>query len=94
VSAGEDAIARIREITGGGADKALETVGSEVVLAQAYAATRRGGVTVSAGLPHSDRMLSIPALSLVAEERSLRGSYLGQPSPSTTSRPSSPSIAR
>jgi alcohol dehydrogenase len=77
VLAGEDAVAAVRELTGGGADKAIETVGSERVLAQAYAATRRGGTTVTVGLPHPERMLSIPAVSLVAEERTLRGSYLG-----------------
>ena len=29
------------------------------------------------GLPHPSQQLSIPAVSLVAEERTLRGSYLG-----------------
>ena len=43
----------------------------------AYAATARGGVTVTAGLPHPDRKLSIQAVSLVAEERTLKGSYIG-----------------
>ncbi|MDX6661369.1 MAG: hypothetical protein QOJ55_2191 [Solirubrobacteraceae bacterium] len=77
VTAGEDAVAAIQEITGGGADKVIETVGNAEVLADAYAATRRGGTTVTVGLPHPERMLSIPAVSLVAEERTLKGSYLG-----------------
>jgi Zn-dependent alcohol dehydrogenase len=77
VKAGEDAVGQIREATVGGADKAIETVGSARVLADAYAATRRGGTTVTVGLPHPEQMLSIPAVSLVAEERTLRGSYLG-----------------
>jgi alcohol dehydrogenase len=77
VPGGADAVAEVREITEGGAEEAIETVGNEHVLAQAYAATRRGGTTVTVGLPHPDRMLSIPAVSLVAEERTLRGSYLG-----------------
>jgi alcohol dehydrogenase len=77
VLAGEDTVAQVRELTHGGADHAIETVGSAAVLAQAYAATRRGGTTVTVGLPHPERMLSIPAVSLVAEERTLRGSYLG-----------------
>jgi alcohol dehydrogenase len=47
------------------------------VLAQAYEATRRGGQTVTVGLPHPQQQLSIAAVSLVAEERLLRGSYLG-----------------
>ena len=77
VDAREDAVAAVRAATGGGADHAIETVGSEVVLAQAYDATHRGGTTVTVGLPHPARMLTIPAVSLVAEERTLRGSYLG-----------------
>ena len=83
VNAGEvDAVEAVRDATGGGVDLALETVGSEVVLAQAYEATGRGGMTVSAGLAHPDRKLSISALSLVAEERTLKGSYLGSCIPS------------
>ena len=59
----------------------IETVGSAEVLAQAYAATRRGGSTVTVGLPHPDRMLTIPAVSLTTEERTLKGSYLGSSVP-------------
>ncbi|HEX8854912.1 MAG TPA: zinc-dependent alcohol dehydrogenase family protein [Thermoleophilaceae bacterium] len=77
LAAGDETVGQIRELTGGGAEKVIETVGNERVLGQAYAATRRGGTTVSVGLPHPDRMLSIPAVSLVAEERTLKGSYLG-----------------
>ncbi|HEY8584122.1 MAG TPA: zinc-dependent alcohol dehydrogenase family protein [Capillimicrobium sp.] len=81
VKAGPGAVTEIRDLTGGGPEKAIETVGSEKVLADAYAATRRGGTTVTVGLPHPDRMLSIPAVSLVAEERTLKGSYLGSSVP-------------
>ena len=77
VLAEEGAVETVRDATGGGADQAIETVGSERVLAEAYAATRRGGTTVAVGLPHPDRVLALPALSLVAEERTLRGCYLG-----------------
>ena len=73
----QDPVDEIREATHGGIDHAIETVGSATVLAQAYAATRRGGTTTTVGLPHHDQLLSIPAVSLVAEERTLRGSYLG-----------------
>jgi alcohol dehydrogenase len=75
------AVEEIRRLTGGGADAVVETAGSERVLADAYAATRRGGTTVTVGLPHPDRMLSIAAASLTAEERTLRGSYLGSSVP-------------
>jgi len=77
VRADEDVVAAVREVTGGGAEVVLETVGNADVLGQAYAATHRGGTTVTVGLPHPDRMLTIPAVSLVAEERTLKGSYLG-----------------
>lgn len=83
VLAGPETVAEIRELTGGGVAKAIETVGNAQVLEQAYAATARGGVTVTVGLPHPDRMLTIPAVSLVAEERTLRGSYLGSCLPAT-----------
>lgn len=78
----KDAGARLRELTGGGAHYAIETVGSEQVLAQAYAATRRGGTTVTVGLPHPQKMFSVPAVSLVAEERTVKGSYMGSAVPS------------
>ena len=77
-----DVPARVKEATGGGVEVAVETVGHEAVLAEAYAATKRGGMTVTAGLPHPDGVLRIQALSLVAEERTLKGSYLGSCIPS------------
>jgi Zn-dependent alcohol dehydrogenase len=77
VMAGEAAVEEVRAATGGGADAVIETVGNAAVLAEAYAATRRGGITVTVGLPHPSKQLSISAVSLVAEERTLRGSYLG-----------------
>lgn len=67
---------------GTGVDLAVETVGSERVLAQAWAATGRGGTTITAGLPHPESTLEIPALSVTAEERTLKGSYLGSCVPS------------
>ncbi len=81
VKAGPGAVEAVRELTGGGAMHVVETAGSARVLADAYAATRRGGTTVTVGLPHPEQQLSIPAVSLVAEERTLRGSYLGSSVP-------------
>ena len=77
-----DVVAVVRELTRGGVEYAIESVGSERVLAQAYAATRRGGTTVTVGLPPPDRMFSVPAVSLVAEERTVKGSYMGSAVPS------------
>ena len=82
VPAGEEAVEAVRAATGGGAEKVIETVGNANVLAEAYTATRRGGTTVTVGLPHPSQTLEIPAVGLVAEERTLRGSYLGSSIPS------------
>ncbi len=76
-----DVVAVISEMTDGGGQTVVEAVGRVATLQTAYAATRPGGTTVSAGLPSADAMLSIPALSLVAEERTIRGSYMGSSVP-------------
>jgi alcohol dehydrogenase len=49
---------------------------------QAYHSTRRGGTTVTMGLPHPEKMFSVPASSITAEERSIKGSYMGSCVPS------------
>lgn len=78
VNAGADnAVEQLRELTGGGVDHALEMVGSARALEFAYRVTRRGGTTVTVGLPASSQNLSTPVWHLVAEERTLKGSYLG-----------------
>lgn len=76
-----DAVGAIREITKGGARNTFEAVGSAKVLEAAYQATGRGGMTVTIGLAHPREMLSIPAVSLVAEEKRLAGSYMGSAVP-------------
>lgn len=77
VPGGPLAVQAVRDATDGGALHVIETAGHAAVLAEAYAATRRGGTTVTVGLPHPEQLLSIPAVSLVTEEKTLRGSYLG-----------------
>jgi alcohol dehydrogenase len=81
VLAGPEAVRQLRAITGGGAAYVFESVGSEAVLAQAYAATRRGGTMIATGLPHPSKQFAVPAVSLVAEERTVRGSYMGSAVP-------------
>ena len=65
----------------GGVDWAFEVVGSARVLESAYAATGRGGGTVAVGLPDPSAVLTLPALSLIAENRQLLGSYMGTAQP-------------
>lgn len=71
----------VRELSRGGVDYAFEAVGSAKVLGQAYQATRRGGKTITIGLPHPEQRLDLQAVSLVAEERTLVGSYMGSAVP-------------
>ncbi|OYU14403.1 MAG: alcohol dehydrogenase [Alphaproteobacteria bacterium PA4] len=65
----------------GGAHVAIESVGNAAVLATAYRLTRRGGRTVTVGLPNPAAQLQIPAVSLVAEAKTLIGSYMGSAIP-------------
>ena len=76
-----DAAEAIREITKGGAEYVFECAGSEQVLIQAYESTKRGGTTIALGLPHPNKMFSVPAVTIVAEEKVIRGSYMGSSVP-------------
>jgi alcohol dehydrogenase len=58
-------------------DVALEMAGSIPALEIAVALTKRGGLTVTAGLPPPNATLPLSVARLVAEERTLKGSYIG-----------------
>ncbi|OGI64887.1 MAG: alcohol dehydrogenase [Candidatus Muproteobacteria bacterium RBG_16_60_9] len=76
-----DCVDAARAATAGGVDYCLDFTGAAEGLALAYKLTRRGGVTVTAGLPPPDATFALPAVHLVAEERTLKGSYLGSAVP-------------
>jgi len=67
----------VRAATRGGVDFTFEFAGSAAALELAWAITRRGGTTITAGLPHPSARLPVPIVQLVAEERALKGSYIG-----------------
>jgi alcohol dehydrogenase len=78
VNARDDgAIEEVRALTRGGADFVFEMAGSVRALECAYRMTRRGGTTVTSGLPPPDAALAVPVANLVVEERTLKGSYIG-----------------
>jgi alcohol dehydrogenase len=82
VNAGDaTALEQIRDFTRGGVHYAFEMAGSGKAMELAYAATRRGGTTVTAGLPNPKQLFSIPQVGIVAEERTIKGSYLGSCDP-------------
>ena len=72
-----DAANEIREAVKGGVEYAFEMAGSVRALDLAYKITRRGGTTVTAGLPPPTHTLALSPVNLVAEERTLKGSYIG-----------------
>ncbi len=76
-----DAVGQVKDLTGGGVDFAFEMAGSVRALELAYRLTRRGGTTVTAGLPPPDEAWPVPAVNLVAEERTVKGSYVGSSVP-------------
>ncbi|MFE7463826.1 zinc-binding dehydrogenase [Streptomyces sp. NPDC057499] len=76
-----DAVREIRELTSGGAELAVEAVGSPAVMAECLSAVARGGRVVSVGLPAPDRVLQVPALAFAGEGKSLLGSYMGDAVP-------------
>jgi alcohol dehydrogenase len=72
-----DVVEQVKAATAGGVDFAFDFAGSVQALETAYRVTRRGGTTVSAGLPNPKLTFPLPAVNLVAEERTLKGSYIG-----------------
>jgi alcohol dehydrogenase len=71
------AIDEIKSATNGGVEFAFEMAGSVRAMDLAYKITRRGGTTVTAGLPPPDHSFALPQVNLVAEERTVKGSYIG-----------------
>lgn len=76
-----DAAEQVRAATAGGVDYAFEMAGAIPAMELAWKVTRRGGSTITAGLPHPDKRFLLPPVQMVAEERTLRGSYIGSAVP-------------
>jgi len=72
-----DAAEQVRALTSGGVDFAFEMAGAVRAMELAFKITRRGGTTITAGLPPPTAALALPLVQLVAEERSVKGSYIG-----------------
>ncbi len=72
-----DAVDKIKKISNGGVDFGFEMAGSVEAMELAYRMTRRGGTTVTAGLPHPEKRWGLQHVNLTAEERTVKGSYVG-----------------
>ena len=77
-----DLPAAVRELTHGmGVDHAVEVVGLSATIRSAYDAARRGGIVTVVGAGRFDDDVTIPALSLMADAKQIRGSVFGSTDP-------------
>jgi alcohol dehydrogenase len=74
-------VEQVRTASDGGVEFAFEMAGSVPAMETAFGITRRGGTTVTAGLPRPGQMLGLPQARLVSEERTVKGSYIGSSVP-------------
>lgn len=81
-SSKEGALEELMKLTNGGVDVSVEFAGAIPALDFAFKATKRGGTTVTAALPHPDARLQLSPVMLVGQEKTLKGSYLGSCIPS------------
>lgn len=77
-----DLVAKVKDLTRGGLEYVFETAGAVPAMQTAFFITKRGGMTVTTGLPDKSDTLSIPHMMLTAEERTIKGSYVGSCVPS------------
>ena len=80
--AAEGAAQAIRALLPQGVDAALDASASVEGFEQALESTRRGGSTVTVSLPDAAKQFHFPLSRLVAEARTIRGSYIGSCIPS------------
>lgn len=65
------------DLAGGRVDFGFDMAGAVPAFETAYKLTRRGGATITSGLPNPRHGFSLSLSQIVAEEREIRGSYLG-----------------
>ncbi len=71
----EDAVARVLELTGGGADVVFEVLGSERTFTQALAMVRDGGRLVAVGIAPAGVTAPVEITRLVRRSIHVIGSY-------------------
>jgi S-(hydroxymethyl)glutathione dehydrogenase/alcohol dehydrogenase len=76
-----DVVAKVKEITGDGADYGFEVIGLAETIVQTYQAVRKGGTAVLIGVPRMDVVASFPAAMMWMEEKALLGCAYGSGAP-------------
>jgi S-(hydroxymethyl)glutathione dehydrogenase / alcohol dehydrogenase len=77
----DDVVAAVQELTGGGAEVAVDAVGLPQTLRQAFAVLRPGGTAIAVGLGAVDATASVPINELVQQQKRLVGSLYGSANP-------------
>jgi Zn-dependent alcohol dehydrogenase len=77
----EEPVARIKELTGGGADYAFDAIGGARTVQQAFECVRIGGTAIEVGIAPRGQMAQIDAWALAMEEKTLKGSFYGSARP-------------
>jgi Zn-dependent alcohol dehydrogenase len=72
---------RVREVSGGGVDVAIEATGRPDAMRTAFLSTRRRGTAVFIGIPREDAVVELPALSIPRMERRVIGALYGSSRP-------------
>ncbi len=78
----DGAVGRIRELSGGGVDHAIEVVGIAATIRQAWDVLRPGATAVVVGLAPRGLEVSIPAIELLSA-KGLKGCFYGSGNPRT-----------
>jgi S-(hydroxymethyl)glutathione dehydrogenase/alcohol dehydrogenase len=76
-----DAVAKILELTGGGADYAFECIGRAATIQQIYEAIRKGGMAVVVGVAPPTEQVQLGAFLMPFQEKVLTGSMYGSARP-------------
>jgi S-(hydroxymethyl)glutathione dehydrogenase/alcohol dehydrogenase len=71
-----DPIAKVRELTGGGADYSFEAIGLKVAAEQCYEAIRPGGIATIVGMVPLGQKVEVDGFSLLFEKR-IQGCFMG-----------------
>ncbi len=77
----EDAVRRIRELTGGGADCVLATIVTDPAFAAAYASLRRGGRLVMVGMADDGARIALDPTDVADRGVRILGTKMGGRSP-------------
>jgi S-(hydroxymethyl)glutathione dehydrogenase/alcohol dehydrogenase len=80
-SADGDAVAKVIELTGGGADYSFECIGIPEVIGQAYGSIRKGGTCVVVGVTRVDGAVTLGTFLMPFQEKVLTGSMYGSARP-------------